>query len=362
MRTGALTFFLLFSFCVVAQDTIPTGEDFSLITQVDHTGVKNQNRSATCWSFACISLLESELMRTTGKAYDLSEMFVVKHAFSDKAKKYIRMHGHVKFTSGGEFYDVMNVYKHDGIVPESVYKGKKVSEEKHVHGEMDEVLNNYVEAILSNESGKMTTVWDEGFDLVLNAYLGRIPNTFEYNDSTYSPSSFAQMLGIQTEDYVCLTSFTHHEFYQPFILEVPDNWSWGAFQNVKMHELTEIIEYALNEGYSLTWAGDVTEDYYSWEQGIAEIPEDFEKEITQETRQIAFDIHETTDDHGMHIVGLAENDEGKMFYLVKNSWGTENAFEGYMYLSKKYVQFKTTSLMVHKNGIPSHLINKLGLD
>lgn len=362
MKWIHILLFLGLSLNVFGQETDISGDDFIVTLKLSHTSIKNQDRSATCWSFAGISFLESELLRTKEKAYDLSEMFVVKHAFMDKVRRYVRMHGHMKFTSGGAFNDVINVLKRDGMVPQAVYSGNQLQGEQHRHGEMNEVLKNYAEAVITNENNQLTSVWDDGYEAILDAYLGPIPSSFTFHQNAYTPKSFAQKLELNPEHYIWLTSFSHHPFYQKFVLEVPDNWSSGRYYNVPLPNLIRIMDQALNNGYTLTWAGDVSESYFSWQQGVAELPSDFDTEINQESRQIAFDNYETTDDHGMHVIGRAKDQDDKKFYLIKNSWGTDNSYSGYMYLSKKYVMYKTTSIMVHKNAVPAKIAKKLGLE
>ncbi len=347
----------LISLFICAQEKNITGDEFSIEEQIPHTSIKNQYRSGTCWSFAALSFIESELIREQNKHVDLSEMFVVKYALINKARKFVQLHGHMKIASGSEINDAFNVLKEQGMVTEDAFNGKNIKEDKHIHGEMNEVVRNYLTAIVENKNGILTPIWDEGFELVLNAYLGIVPETFEYGEKSYTPQTFGDMLDIQPDDYVYLTSFSHHPFYSEFILEVPDNWSWKSYFNVTIDDLTDVIDHAINQGYSVVWAGDISEPGYSWEKGIAELQGD--TIVNQETRQIGFNNYETTDDHGMHIVGIAKNNEGKKFYLAKNSWGTDNAYEGYIYLSENYVLSKTISLVLNKNALPKRIRNKL---
>jgi bleomycin hydrolase len=336
-------------------------DGFSVTKKLDATNIKNQYRSGTCWSFAGLSFIESELIRMGKDSFDLSEMFIVKNVFLKKAIKYIRLHGALNFSDGGEFNDVFNVIYNDGIVPEKIYNGKNINEGQHIHGEMNEVLQNYVDAVIKNENDKLTPVWLEGFDLVLNAYLGSVPEQFTYEGKRYTPKKFADYLDINIADYLYLTSFMHHPFYEKFILEVPDNWSWGTFHNIPADELVAVIKRSIQNGYTVGWAGDISEDYYSWEQGIANVPDDLEEDVlNQKARQTAFDNYETTDDHGMHIIGIAENEDGEPFFLAKNSWGTQNAYHGYIFLSQDYVYYKTTSILINKNALSSKMKRKLG--
>ncbi|NCB06788.1 MAG: hypothetical protein EOM73_01335, partial [Bacteroidia bacterium] len=340
-------------------------------------------------------LLESEMLRLGKPEVDLSEMFIVWYTYSEKAKKHVRLHGNLNFAAGGAFHDVTNMIKKFGIVPESVYDGLKYGEEKHVHGEMDDLLKKSVDAVVENKNRKLSTAWHDAIDAMLDSYLGEIPQTFEYQGKNYTPQSFAaDYVGLNMDDYVEITSYTHHPFYSKFILEVPDNWSWDEVYNVPLNEMEEIIDYSLKNGYTVAWAADVSEKGFATSnKGIAVLPEipavemsdaeiarwealpekDKEKElyelekpvkekqVTQEMRQVAFDNFQTTDDHGMHIVGTANDKQGNTFYKVKNSWGDYNKFKGYFYASKPYVNLKTMSIMVHKDGIPQNIREKLEL-
>ncbi|HYW94657.1 MAG TPA: C1 family peptidase [Bacteroidales bacterium] len=383
---------LLSSFLVTGILAQESGYSFTDQISLPATPVKNQNRSGTCWSFSGISFFESELLREGKGEYDLSEMYVVRTSYAKKAVKYARMHGTINFDAGGAFNDVTNTMSSLGIVPESAYPGLSYGEKKHVHGELNDAFKAYMSSIIGNK--KLSTAWDEGFEGLLDAYFGTYPENFTYKGKAYTPESFETSLGLDMDDYVMITSFSHHPFYKPFILEVPDNWAWGDVYNVKIDEMTDVIDYSLEHGYTVAWATDVSEKGFSWRNGIAVVPSediadieglertkwdelsdreksaliyDFsiphkEKVITQEMRQFAFDNFETTDDHGMHITGMAKDQNGTPFYLVKNSWGTTGSpYNGYLYASKAYVKYKTTSILVNKNGIPPALRKKLGL-
>ena len=359
------------------------------------TPVKDQYRTGTCWSFSGLSFLESEMLRIGKPELDLSEMYVVRYTYSDKAKRYIRLHGDVSFSAGGAFHDVKNVISQYGIVPESVYTGLKNGQTKHVHTEMDNVLKQEVKEIVDNRKIKLNKVCSETIETTLNTYLGEVPQSFEYEGKKYTPQSFASdYIGLNMDDYIEITSYTHHPFYSKFILEVPDNWSWDEVYNVPVNELEEIIDYSLSNGFTVAWAADVSEKGFATSnKGIAVLPvapaqkmtdADVEKwnamtdkekerelyklnkpvvemEVTQEMRQDAFDNYETTDDHGMHIIGTAKTQDGQVFYKVKNSWGNYNEYEGYFYASKPYVSYKSMSIMVHKDGIPQQIKDKLKL-
>jgi len=379
----------------VKKDKKPEGYVFEDVISLPTTPVKDQYRSGTCWSFSALSFLESEMLRLGKPEVNLSEMFVVWHAYSDKATKDVRLHGSLNFGPGGAFHDVTNVISKYGIVPESVYDGLNYGEEKHVHGEMDRVLKQEVDAVIENRNRKLTTVWHDAVDGTLNSYLGELPEEFEYKGKQYTPQSFASnYVGLDMDDYVEITSYTHHPFYSKFVLEVPDNWSWDKVYNVPLNELEEIIDYSLKNGYTVAWAADVSEKgFVTSNKGVAVLPaapaEDMtnaeiarwdslpqkekEKElyelnqpvpelnVTQEMRQRAFDDYQTTDDHGMHIVGTAKDQNGDIFYKVKNSWGDYNKYDGYFYASKPYVRYKTMCIMVNKNAIPQSIREKLEL-
>ncbi len=356
------------------------------------TPVKNQYRSGTCWSFSGLSFIESELLRLGKGEYDLSEMFVVRNVYSDKAEKYVRLHGHLNFGAGGAFHDVTYVMKNYGLVPEEAYTGLNYGEPKHVHMEMDEVLKNFVDAIVKDPNKKLTPVWHEAFNRILDTYLGEYPKEFTYKGKKYTPKSFMKELGLNPDDYVEITSFSHHPFYTKFPIELPDNWLWYSDYNVPLEDMIKIIDNALKNGYTVAWASDVSEDGFMWRKGIAILPDaDNQKEtglelarwvkmsrsekmdyiskhtvkemnVTQEIRQKQFDNYKTTDDHGMHIIGYGHDQNGTKFYLVKNSWGTDNnPLKGYFYASEAFVKAKTTAIMVHKDAIPKDIRKKLGL-
>ncbi len=359
------------------------------------TAVKDQYRTGTCWSFSGLSFLESEMLRLGKPEVDLSEMYIVRHTYSEKAKRYIRLHGELNFSPGGAFHDVTNVISRYGIVPESVYSGLINGQKKHVHNDMDNALVREVKGIVEKKEIDFNRVCTQTVDSMLINYLGEIPQNFEYEGKNYTPQSFAtDYVGLKMDDYIEITSYTHHPFYSKFILEVPDNWSWDEVYNVPMNEMNEILDYSLENGFTVAWAADVSEKGFATSnKGFAVLPvapaekmndADKEKwqamtekekdrelykldkpvkelEVTQEMRQTAFDNYETTDDHGMHIIGIAKTGVGKVFYKVKNSWGDYNKYDGYFYASKPYVAYKTMSLMVHKDGVPPSIREKLKL-
>ena len=390
-------FIALGSFTANAQETLKNKENgeyaFTVKHDIEATGVKNQYRSGTCWSFSALSFFESELDRMGKSGYDLSEMFVVRHTYSDKAEKYVRMHGNLNFGPGGAFHDVNYVWKKYGMVPESVYNGLNYGTDKHVHGELDALAKAMVDAVIQNKNRSLSTAWKPAFDAAIDSYLGEIPEEFEFNGKTYTPRSYADETGLNPDDYITLSSFTHHPYYRTFVLEVPDNWLGGEVYNLPLDELIETMDNALANGYGIAWAADVSEKGFSFRDGLAIVPENDqaiqqkgsdnknfsdagaekignqfmapgpEKEITQELRQEAFDNFQTTDDHGMHITGLVTDQNGTKYYIVKNSWGTgfDTGIDGYFFASEAYVRYKTMDVMVHKDALPKALKKKLGI-
>ena len=370
------------------------GYEFTEKINIPHTSVKNQYRSGTCWSFSGLGFIEAELLRTTGKEYDLSEMFIVNHTYSDKAEKYVRMNGHLNFGSGAEVTDVFRVIELYGIVPEEAYPGLGYGEPKHTHGELDLLLQNYVDAIIENKNRKLSPVWHEGFDKVLAAYLGELPTNFNYEEKDYSPVSFAESLDINPDNYIEITSYMHKPYYKEFMMAIPDNWLWASIYNVQLDEMMEVIDNALENGYTIAWGADVSDKGFGWKKGVAIIPSEEkpdltgtekekwealtaaernkamyafdgpvpEKEITPEMRQEHYDNYLVTDDHGMIIVGTAVDQDGNKFYKVKNSWGTEgHIYNGYFYASEAYVKLQTIGIAVNKKALPKQLAKKLDM-
>lgn len=354
---------------------------FTTIKNLDVSAVQNQNSTGTCWSFSSLSFFESELMRLgKGKDYNFSEMFVARKAYPLKADNYMRMHGRTNFGEGGGFPDVLNVFKRYGMMPEQAYTGKKDPGAPHNHKLMETTLKNVLSVTADDNVTKIDfESLHNSVENICDNFLGKVPEKFEYNGKTYTPKTYAEATGINAEDYVFLTSFTHHPYYEKFTLEVPDNWNWEQMYNVTLQELQETMSNAIMTGYTFAWAADVSEKYFLFNDGIALVPEkpisamtDEERKslalkpvkqlaITPEIRQKAFDNFETQDDHGMHIVGLFRDQNNVPFYLVKNSWGTGNECDGYFYASESYVLYKTTSIMLHKKALPATLAKKLGI-
>lgn len=393
LSTLLLSFFLTTN---AQNDTIRNKKDgnyfFTIVKDIEATEVQNQQRTGTCWSFSTLSFLESELIRNGKGEHNLSEMFIVRNAYFDKAVRYVRMHGHLNFAAGGAFHDIPHVVKKYGIVPEEVYKGQEYGDTIHNHSELNAILKASLDQIIKNPQKKLTTSWKDAINGILDVYLGKIPENFEYRGKKYTPKSFAEYLGLNMDDYIAVGSFTHHPFYKTFILEVPDNWGFGEVYNVPLNEMEQIMNDAVIKGYSVAWGSDVSEKGFSFRDGLAIVPKDEstikkkgkdkkhfndagakkesdafnapveEKEITQELRQIAFDNYTTTDDHGMHITGIAKDQEGTKYYIVKNSWGLKhNDCDGYFYASEAFVKYKTIDFMIHKDALSSGMKKKLSI-
>ncbi|MGH1338263.1 MAG: aminopeptidase C [Aureispira sp.] len=394
----ALVVLFLSSFALQAQDTervtnkSGSSYEFTVLKNLEATPVQSQGRTGTCWSFSALSFLESELMRMGKGKHELSEMWIARNAYHDKAVNYVRMHGTFNFGPGGAFHDIPYVIKKYGIVPASAYEGLNYGSETHNHAEMDKILKSMVDIVIKSPQNKrLTPSWLNAVDGVLDAYLGEKPEEFEVDGKKYNGQTYAKELGLNMDDYVVLGSFTHHPFYEQFVLAVPDNWAFGQVYNLPMEELMDVAESAVMKGYSWAWAADVSEKGFSFRDGLAIVPEDEstirkrgrdnrnfsdagaekigdaftqpvkERTITQEMRQAAYDNYETTDDHGMHVTGMVKDQDGTKYFIVKNSWGKGNDCDGYFYASEAYFKYKTMNLMVHKDALPKKLAKKLGI-
>ena len=390
-----------FAFSGIAQEATEASDTtegfrFTTVDSIAITPVKNQNRSSTCWSFSTIGFLESELLRMGKGEFDLSEMFVVHHTMLDRAEYSVRMYGTAEFAPGGSAYDVIYCLKNYGLVPQEVMPGIQYgstpADTLPVHAELDAVAGGVVKAVTNSGLKKLTPVWKKALSAVYDTYLGKCPETFIYNGKEYTPKSFAKELGLNADDYVSITSYTHHPYYTTFALEVPDNWRMDQMHNVPMEEMMAIIDNALAKGYTLAWGADVSEICFT-RKGLGVVPEEEkavdltgsdaarwlglsatdkreeltkkplpEKVITQEMRQAAYDSWENTDDHGMQIFGTANDQNGKRYYMIKNSWGTQKSeYKGIWYVSEAYMQYKTNTILVHKNAIPKDIRKKMGI-
>lgn len=370
------------------------GWHFTTVDSVAITPVKDQHRSGTCWAFSTLGFLESEVLRMKGTEVDFAEMYVVSKTMMDRATYCVRMYNEPHFAAGGSAYDVIYCMKHYGLVPQSVMPGIRYgstpADTLPVHTELDKVAAGYLNALTGLK--KLTPVWREGLQAIYDTYLGRCPKEFLYDGQMYTPQSYVESLGLDADDYVSLTSYTHHPFYQTFALEVPDNWRMDQMYNLPIDELMRVIDNAIATGYTMAWGADVSETGFT-RKGIGVMPDDDkgadltgsdmakwlgmtadkkkeeltkkplpEKEITQEMRQQAYDNWETTDDHGMQIFGTAKDQNGKRYYMVKNSWGTVRSdYKGIWYISEAFMKYKTNDILVHKNAIPDDIRKKLGI-
>lgn len=382
-------FFACISISIAAQNEY----EFTTVKELKITPVKNQSRSGTCWSFSGVAMIEAELLRMGKGAYNLSEMFIVNHSYRDKADKYVRLHGFLNYAQGGSFEDVLYAFEHYGAVPGDLYKGLEYGEDMHVHGEMEQSSAAYLKALTENPNGKLSPSWKKAYQGIIDAYLGEIPETFTYEGKQYTPKNFGESLGLNMDDYVSLTSYMHEPFYSSFALEIQDNWRWAQSYNLPLQELMEVFDHAIHAGYTIAWGSDVSEKGFT-RDGLATIPdvesmetsgsdqerwvglsraekdEEIKKlaskpckelDITQALRQEGYDNYQTTDDHGMLIYGIAKDQTGKKFYMVKNSWGTNSKYKGLWYASEAFVAYKTMNIVVHKDALPEAIKSKLGL-
>ena len=395
-----LAFSILFGYQAQEKLTNKEGSEyeFKILKELEANPVQNQNRTGTCWSFSSLSFFESELQRLGKGTHNLSEMFIVRNAYIGKAENYLRMYGTFTFGQGGAFHDIPWVINRYGIVPESVYDGLNYGSDIHLHEEMEKIMHAMVKELAKKpQRGKLTPNWKLAFEGVVDAYLGELPSDlnefqFEVNGKSYNPFSYAEELNLKMDDYVSLTSYIHHPFYETFVLEVQDNWAMQQSYNLPLDEFMMVMEEAVMNGYTFAWGADVSEKGFSSRDALAILPQDEstirekgkdnryfnsagaekisnafmspveEKVVTQQERQDAFDSQETTDDHGMHITGLVEDQNGTKYFKVKNSWGTEyNQCGGYFYASFPYVRYKTMNILVHKDAVPKSIKKKIGL-
>ncbi len=368
---------------------------FTTIKENKITSIKDQNRSGTCWAYSTLSFFESEILKKTGKTYDLSEMFVASKDYMDRAILTVRMHGDSQFSQGGSAYDVYYVLKNYGICPEEAMAapGSMTGDSLANFNEFFSVMEPYVDAVARNKAKKISSQWKVGLQGILDAYLGKCPESFKYEGKTYTPKTFAESLGLNFDDYVTITSYTHHPFWTQFAVEVQDNWRWPLSWNIPMDDMMRIIDNAVENGYTVAWGGDVSEEGFT-RKGLgiaydtkkvqsltgsdaarwlrltpAKKSEKFDSlgvnapEIvpTQEMRQERFDNWELTDDHGMLIYGVAKDQNGKEYYMVKNSWGEYGDYKGTWYMTKAFIAANTMDFMVNKNAIPKDIRKKMGI-
>ena len=369
------------------------GFNFTTVTDIKTTPVKDQQRTGTCWSFATTSFVETELLRMNKGEFDLSEMYFARYAYADKADRYVRRSGTANFGEGGQSHDVLNVIRQHGFVTDAAYTGL-AAEPIHNHGELEASLKAYIDVVDKKKDGTITSVWKNVFNDMLDAYLGKLPTTFTINNKSYDPVSFTKSTGFNADDYVEITSYTHVPFYKKVMIDIPDNWSQDLYYNLPIDELVEVVKSALKNGYSVCWDGDVSDRGFSHGNGVAIVPEGDvksmegtdrarwekltdkertsqlyaftgpvpEKKVTQEDRQKSFDTQQTTDDHLMHFTGIVTDQNGTIYFKTKNSWNANsNKFGGYLNMSEAYVRMNTIAITVHKNAIPKAISTKLGL-
>ena len=384
---------MLFATGAMAQDA---ELEFSVVKENPITSIKNQNQAGTCWCYSSLAFIESELLRMGKGEYDFSEMFIVHNTYLDRAEKAVRTHGDVSFAQGGSFYDVIYGMEAFGLVPEAEMRpGVMYGKELSVHNELSAVSDAVVAAIAKGKHRSLQVspdgelLWKKAITAIHDIYLGERPEKFTYNGVEYTPQSFYDSLGLNADDYVSLTSYTHHPFYTSFAIEIPDNWRWAQSYNLPIDELMEVYDNAIMNGYTVAWGSDVSEAGFT-RMGTAVLPEEAagndlqgsdmakwlnlteeekkntpkpttQKWCTQEERQIAYDNWETTDDHGMLIYGIAKDQNGTEYYMVKNSWGEAGTYKGIWYASKAFVRYKTMNIIVNKNALPKDIRKKLGL-
>lgn len=369
-----------------------TGFVFTTVKENKITSVKNQNRSSTCWAYSALGFLEAELLRLNKGDHDFSEMFVVYHTMLDRAVNYVRLHGDASFSPGGSFYDVLYCWRHYGIVPDNVMPaGVMYGDTLANHSDLDAAAKAYVDVIAKSTASKISPLWRRPLEAIYETYLGKLPQEFTYKGKKYTPRSFADSFGLNMSDYISLTSYSHHPFYEAFAIEIQDNWRGAKSYNLPIDELMQVMRNAVNTGYTIAWGSDVSEEGFT-RNGIAVMPDvkkgaeltgsDMahwlglskadrraeltsrplpEMTVTQQMRQEAYDNWETTDDHGMLIYGLAKDQNGKQYFMVKNSWGQAGKYKGFWYASEAFVAYKTMNIVVHKNAIPKEILKKLNI-
>jgi bleomycin hydrolase len=343
---------------------------FTTIKKNPSTKVKNQSNTGTCWSFSTTSLIESESIQKELGEFDLSEMFIARKVYVDKAKNYILRQGAAQFGPGGLGHDVVNAVDKYGIMPESAYSGLLIGKRNHDHSKLDAELKTYLDSLLKQRP--IPATWLQKFESILDEHLGRIPQTFMYNEKTYTPESFArEVVKFNKSDYVLLTSFTHHPFYERFVLEIPDNYANESYYNIPLAELMNVIEQAVMNGHSVMWDADVSNKYFKQKEGLAMVPVEGAKfgdtnaqeiDYSQDKRQQLFEELTTQDDHLMHIVGIEQNAKGKKFFLVKNSWGEVGPYNGYIKVSEPYMAINTITIIVPKAALDTSLKSKLNVN
>lgn len=359
------------------------GFTFTRVIDLATTPIENQGSSGTCWSYSTNSFLESEMIKAGKKPIPLAKIFTARCSYFDKAENYVLMNGAVSWGDGGEPHDVINMFGKYGMLPYTSYTGLVNGATKNNFHKMQNSLKAMLDSIIKNPTGTVDLSWKARFKDSLDTYLGTVPETFTYNHKQYTPKSFAkEVVGLNPDDYIEFISQTNTPYWKKAMMMVPDNWAFQWDWNIPPTEFTNIVDNALKKGYTVAWGTDVSEPYFSWPNGVAFVPQNPEQYtkgltdaqkaelfngpkpepvITAEMRQKSIDNLRTSDDHGMHIVGLAKDQNGKEYYVVKNSWGETNDYKGYLYVTKAYVQYKTTGLLVNKKALPANIKQKIGL-
>ena len=395
LTVAALGLFCVSGMAQEAQEK-KEGFEFTVVKENPITSIKNQNRAGTCWSYSALAFIESELIRLGKGEHDLSEMFIVHNTYLDRADKAVRTHGDVSFSQGGSFYDVLYGMKTFGLVPEAEMRpGVMYGDTLSNHNELTAVSDAVVAAIAKGglsklqKNDKNELLWKKAIEAVHDIYLGKRPEKFTYQGKEYTPKSFYESLGLNADDYVSLTSYTHHPFYSSFVLEIQDNWRWAQSYNLPIDEFMQVFDNAIMKGYTIAWGSDVSESGFT-RTGVAVLPDadkaqelsgsdmarwlkmkpeekklntkpQPQKWVSQEERQVAYDNYETTDDHGMQIFGIAKDQMGNEYYMVKNSWGEAGTYKGIWYASKAFARYKTMNIVVHKDALPKDIAKKLGI-
>ena len=390
LSVATLSLFCISGMAQEVKDNKKEGFEFTVVKENPITSIKNQNRAGTCWSYSALAFIESELLRMGKGEHDLSEMFIVHNTYLDRADKAVRTHGDVSFSQGGSFYDIIYGMEAFGLVPETEMRpGVMYGDTLSNHNELSAVSDAVVAAIAKGKDNNNKLLWKKAIEAIHNIYLGERPEKFTYNGKEYTPKSFYESLGLNANDYVSLTSYTHHPFYSSFVLEIQDNWRWAQSYNLPIDELMEVFDNAIMKGYTIAWGSDVSENGFT-RNGIAVLPDadkaqelsgsdmarwlkmkpeekklntkpQPQKWVSQEERQLAYDNYETTDDHGMQIYGIAKDQLGNEYYMVKNSWGESGTYKGIWYASKAFARYKTMNIVVHKDALPKHIAKKLNL-
>ena len=363
---------------------------FTVVKENPITSIKDQHRSGTCWAYSSLGFFEAELLRMGKGDQDLCESYLVYNTYMDRAEQHVRTHGDASFSQGGSFYDAVYCLKHHGFVPQDAMPepGVPYGDSLFNFNQLDAVTSAYVGAIAKGNWRKINPIWKKDLNAIYTNYFGELPTEFVHNGKTYTPQSYTEELGLNPDDYISLTSYTHHPFYEDFVLEIQDNWRWGTSYNLPLDEFMEVMEEGVKNGYSFAWGSDVSEPGFK-RDGVAVVLKaenadkagsdqarwtgetnqkagvisngDDELTITQDMRQLGYDNWETTDDHGMVIYGLAKDENGKEYFMVKNSWGEYGPYKGMFYASKAFVAYKTMNIVIHKDALPKKIAKKLGI-